>query len=254
MRTCLLWLAVFLAGPLSAAPADGLAAGQAAYAAGDFVGAVEKWQAEVTAHGATAGLLAALGNAEWKLGRKGRAMLCWERALLLDPRDPVATAGIRHAQSAGGTERPALTWAESYASFLGADTWLLLATASFWIVVLCLLIPRLRRRAPADWQEKAVVAGATLFLLTLPALWGAHVYARRAVVRQADVFLRLTPTARGEPVGGVAEGDVVRAERPFGEYVRVTTAEGKSGWLQARELETLWGGGLPADLDRKAAP
>ena len=147
MRTCLLWLAVFLAGPLMAAPADGLASGQAAYAAGDFVGAVEKWQAEVTAHGATAGLLAALGNAEWKLGRKGRAMLCWERALLLDPRDPVATAGIRHAQSAGGTERPALTWAESYASFLGADTWLLLATGSFWVVVLCLLIPRLRRRA-----------------------------------------------------------------------------------------------------------
>jgi tetratricopeptide (TPR) repeat protein len=254
MRTCLLWLTAFLAVPLPAAPGDGLAAGQAAYVAGDFVGAVEKWQAEVTAHGATASLLAALGNAEWKLGRKGRAMVCWERALLLDPRDPVATAGIRHAQSAGGTERPALTWAENYASFLGADTWLLLATASFWVVVLCLLLPRLRRRPPADWQDKGVVAGATLLLLTLPALWGAHVYAGRAVVRQADVYLRLTPTARGEPVGGVAEGDVVRADRAFGDYVRVTTAEGKSGWLQSRELETLWGGGLPADLDRKAAP
>jgi tetratricopeptide (TPR) repeat protein len=254
MRTWLFWLAGLLALPLSAATADGLAAGQAAYAAGDFVGAVEKWQAEVTARGATAGLLAALGNAEWKLGRKGRAMLCWERALLLDPRDPVATAGLRHAQSAGGAERPALTWAENYASFLGADTWLILATVSFWVVLLGLLVPRLRRRAPTEWQEKAIVAGATLFILTLPALWGAHVYARRAVVRQADVFLRLTPTARGESVGGVAEGDIVRTDRPFGDYVRVTTAAGQTGWLQRREIETLWGGGLPADLDRKAAP
>ena len=253
MRTTLLWIAALLAVPLSARD-DGLSAGQAAYAAGDFVGAVEKWQAEVTAHGATAGLLAALGNAEWKLGRKGRAMLCWERALLLDPRDPVATAGIRHAQSAGGTERPALTWAENYASFLGADTWLILATASFWVVLLCLLVPRLRRRAPADWQEKAVVAGATLFLLTLPALWGGQVYAKRAVIRQSDVFLRLTPTARGEPVGGVAEGDVVRTGRPFNGHVRVTTADGKSGWLRAGEIESVRGPGLPADLDQKAAP
>jgi tetratricopeptide (TPR) repeat protein len=253
MRTWWLLLAGLLAAPLPAAEPDA-DAGQVAYAAGDFVGAVEKWQAAILAQGATAGRLAALGNAEWKLGRKGRAMLCWERALLLDPRDPVATAGIRHAQSAGGIERPALTWAENYASFLGADTWLVLATASFWLVVLCLLLPRLRRRAPTEWQEKAVVAGATIFLLSLPGLWGAHVYARRAVVRQADIFLRLTPTARGEPVSGVAEGDIVRTERPFNGYVRVTTADGKSGWLQAREVEPLWGGGLPANLDQKPAP
>jgi tetratricopeptide (TPR) repeat protein len=251
MKTIWLLLAGLLAAPLPAAEPD---AGQAAYAAGDFVGAIERWQAQVVAEGATAGRLAALGNAEWKLGRKGRAMLCWERALLLDPRDPVATAGIRHAQSAGGVERPALTWAENYAAFLGANVWLLLATAGFWVVVLGLLVPRLRRRPPADWLEKAVVVGATVFLLSLPGIWGAHLYARRAVVRQSEVSLRLTPTARGEPIGGVAEGDVVRTDRPFNGYVRVTTAEGKSGWLQSRELESLWGGGLPANLDAKPAP
>lgn len=251
MRTCWLLLAGLLAAALPAAEPD---PGQTAYAAGDYVAAIERWQAQVLAEGATAGRLAALGNAEWKLGRKGRAMLCWERALLLDPRDPVATAGLRHAQSAGGVERPALTWAENYAAFLGANVWLLVATAAFWVVVLGLLVPRLRRRPPPDWLEKAVVAGATLFLLSLPGIWGAHLYAGRAVVRQADVSLRLTPTARGEPIGGVAEGDVVRTERPFRGYVRVTTAEGKSGWLQARELESLWGGGLPANLDAQPRP
>ena len=80
MRTLWLWLAGLIAAPLPAAEPD---AGQAAYAAGDYVGAIERWQAQVVAEGATAGRLAALGNAEWKLGRKGRAMVCWERALLL---------------------------------------------------------------------------------------------------------------------------------------------------------------------------
>jgi tetratricopeptide (TPR) repeat protein len=244
-------MAGLVAAPLPAAEMD---AGQAAYAAGDFVGAIERWQAQVRAEGATAGRLAALGNAEWKLGRKGRAMVCWERALLLDPRNPVATAGIRHAQSAGGVERPALTWAENYAAFLGANAWLVIATAAFWATLLGWLLPRLRRRPPAEWQEKLVVGAATVFLLCLPGLWGGHLYARRAVVRQSEVSLRLTPTARGEALVGVAEGDVVRTERPFNGYVRVTTADGKTGWLQAREIEAPWGGGLPASLDEPKSP
>ncbi len=251
MRTLCLLMAGLVAAPLPAAEMD---AGQAAYAAGDFVGAIERWQAQVRAEGATAGRLAALGNAEWKLGRKGRAMVCWERALLLDPRNPVATAGIRHAQSAGGVERPALTWAENYAAFLGANAWLVIATAAFWATLLGWLLPRLRRRPPAEWQEKLVVGAATVFLLCLPGLWGGHLYARRAVVRQSEVSLRLTPTARGEALVGVAEGDVVRTERPFNGYVRVTTADGKTGWVQAREIEAPWGGGLPASLDAPKAP
>ncbi len=251
MRTLCLLMAGLVAAPLPAAEMD---AGQAAYAAGDFVGAIERWQAQVRAEGATAGRLAALGNAEWKLGRQGRAMICWERALLLDPRNPVATAGLRHAQSAGGVERPALTWAENYAAFLGANAWLVIATAAFWMALLGLLLPRLRRRAPSEWQEKMVVAAATVFLLCLPGLWGGHLYARRAVVRQSEVSLRLTPTARGEALVGIAEGDVVRTDRPFNGYVRVTTADGKSGWLQAREIEAPWGGGLPANLDAPQAP
>ena len=251
MRTLGLLLAGLIAAPRPAAEPD---AGQAASVAGDYVGAIERWQAQVVAEGATAGRLAALGNAEWKLGRKGRAMVCWERALLLDPRNAVATAGIRHAQSAGGVERPALTWAEDYAGFLGANAWLVIATAAFWVALLGLLIPRLRRRAPSEWQEKMVVAAATVFLLSLPGLWGGHLHARRAVIRQTEVSLRLTPTARGEAIVGIAEGDVVRTDRPFNGYVRVTTADGKSGWLQTREIESPWGGGLPANLDTPKAP
>ena len=47
---------------------------------------------------------------------------------------------------------------------------------------------------------------------------------------------------------------MVRTDRPFNGYVRVTTADGKSGWLQTREIESPWGGGLPANLDTPKAP
>jgi tetratricopeptide (TPR) repeat protein len=244
----LCWLA-----PLGAAePAP--SAAEAAYAKGDYATAVERWSEEARADGVTAARLAALGNAEWRLGRKGRAMVCWERALLLDPRDPVALAGVRHALNAGGTERPALTWSENYAMVLTADLWLVVATLAFWVAFLCVIVPRLRRRSASEANHRARLVALTVLALTVPGLWGSRSLTDRAVVRKPEISLRLTPTQLGEPLDGVAEGDVVRTGRPFNGHVRVTTAAGKTGWLRAGEIEPVRGAGLPADLDQKAAP
>lgn len=247
---CLLlcWMAAL--GAAEAAPS----AAETAYAQGDYATAVEKWSDEARAEGVSAGLLSALGNAEWRLGRKGRAMVCWERALLLDPRDPVALAGIRHALEAGGAARPPLTWSENYASFLTADAWLILATAAFWVAFLCVVVPRLRRRPAGEGNHRMRVVSLTLLALCVPGLWGSRSLSARAVVRRTEISLRLTPTQFGEPMHGVAEGDVVRTGRPFNGHVRVTTADGKTGWLRASEIESVRGPGLPADLDQKAAP
>jgi hypothetical protein len=251
MRTLALLFFCWLA-PLGAAEAPGAA--ETAYARGDYAGAVELWSAEIRDEGVSAGRLSALGNAEWRLGRKGRAMLCWERALLIDPRDPVAIAGIKHGLDNGGVERPKPTAVEEYASFLTADLWLLLALASFWTAVLCVAVPRLRRRPASEANQWTRVGALTVLALCVPGLWGGRSLDARAVVRRPEVSLRLTPTQFGEPLRGVAEGDVVRTERPLNGHVRVRTADGKTGWLRAGEIEAVRGPGLPADLDQKAAP
>jgi tetratricopeptide (TPR) repeat protein len=248
---CLLlcWVA-----PLGAADDRAISAAETAYAKGDYATAIEKWSEEARIEGVTAARLSALGNAEWRLGRKGRAMVCWERALLLDPFDPVATAGIRHALNAGGTDRPAFTWTENYAAFLTADAWLIVATLSFWVAFLCVIVPRLRRRTASEANHRTRVISLTLLVLCIPGLWGSRVLSARAVVRKAEISLRLTPTQFGEPMSSVDEGDVVRTGRPLNGHVRVTTADGKTGWLRAGEIEAVRGVGLPADLDQKAAP
>lgn len=251
MRTLALLFFCWLA-PLGAAEAP--SAAETAYSRGDYAGAVELWSAEIRDEGVTAGRLSALGNAEWRLGRKGRAMLCWERALLIDPRDPVAIAGIKHGLDNGGVERPKPTAVEEYASFLTADLWLLLALASFWTTVLCVAVPRLRRRPAGEANQWTRVGALTVLALCVPGLWGGRSLDARAVVRRPEVSLRLTPTQFGEPLRGVAEGDVVRTERPLNGHVRVRTADGKTGWVRAGEIEAVRGPGLPADLDQKAAP
>ena len=166
----------------------------------------------------------------------------------------VALAGIRHGLDAGGVERPKPTAVEEYASFLNADLWLLLAVASFWTTVLCVAVPRLRGRPAGEANQWTRVGALTVLALCVPGLWGGRSLAARAVVRRAEVSLRLTPTQFGEPLRGVAEGDVVRTERPLNGHVRVRTADGKTGWVRAGEIEAVRGPGLPADLEQKAAP
>lgn len=251
MSRCLQLLTLWVLGATATLHAG---VGEAAYERGDYVGALQAWRAQADQDGVTADLLSAIGNAEWKLGHKGRAMVCWERALLLSPRDPVALAGIKHAQGAGGTDRPTQTWSENYAAFLGADLWLILGVLGFWGTLLAVLVPQLRRQPMGDWTQRVLITSATLFALSIPGLYGAYTLASRAVVRRTEVSVKLTPTALGEALNGTAEGDVLRTGRKLNGHTYVTAADGKGGWVKSTELEPIWGGGLPVNLDQKPAP
>jgi len=224
-------------------------AARKAYLDGDSAGALTLWGELAAEEGVSAELLAAAGNAEWRLGRKGRAMVCWERALLLDPGNAVAKAGLRHASSVGGVERPSERWHESYAGWLESDTWTLAALASAWTVLLAWAWPRLRGRRMGDAHHRAALVGATLLALSGPGLWGSWSAHRRAVNRIPDEPLKLTPTQLGEPVATVGEGDVVRTGRRLNGHVLVSLAGGQAGWLREAAAEPVAAEGLPRPLD-----
>lgn len=229
-------------------------AAQQSYLAGDSAQALETWTALAGEQGVTAPRLAAMGNAEWKLGRRGRAMVCWERALSIDPSDPVATAGINHATALGGVDRPSPSWQEQYAAALAPDTWTWLAIGSAWTLLLTWSWPRLRGQRLGDLHHRVLLASFTLLVLALPGAWGSWTSGRRAVVRLPDEPLKLTPTALGESLARVGEGDVVRTQRSLNRHVRVELAGGQIGWLREEALEPVWGVNPPRSVDAPAQP
>lgn len=229
-------------------------AARQAYLAGDSAKALETWTALTREQGVSARRLAAMGNAEWRLGRRGRAMICWERALTLDPADPVARAGVNHATAVGGVDRPAPTWQERYAAALGPDTWTWLTLATAWTLLLTWSWPRLRGQRLRDVHHRVLLAAFTLLVLALPGAWGSWTAGQRSVVRLPEEPLKLTPTALGESLGQLGEGDVVRTERALNGHVRVQLAGGQVGWLRAEAIEPVWGAEPPRSIDAPAAP
>ncbi|HPU56979.1 MAG TPA: tetratricopeptide repeat protein, partial [Verrucomicrobiota bacterium] len=105
------------AGQSRTTPNSLFAAGLEAYRAGDFDAAAEAFGRCALEH-PSAGAWQNLGNAEWRRGRLGPAIVAWERALWIDPRDARSRNNLRFVREQAQLEAPELRWHEI------ASTWL----------------------------------------------------------------------------------------------------------------------------------
>ena len=80
-----MWLAVPGAFATSAADGDGFAHGNQLYASGKFAEAAAAYESQVRRGADSANLFYNLGDAYQRVGNRGRAILNFQRALLLEP-------------------------------------------------------------------------------------------------------------------------------------------------------------------------
>jgi hypothetical protein len=212
---------------------------QLAYEKGDFAKAAEGWRTQ-TANAAAPGTLHNLGNAEYRLGRIGPAILAWERAHALSPSFRNTTANLRFARGQAGLDQPETAWHETYASLLAPDRWIWLATLAFWTAVALLALPALSRQRRRAWSQITAVLAIVAFLLTLPALAGLMSRGKFGVIVAADTQLHLTPTQESEALGSLPEGELARLEKTRGDYCYVRASSDRAGWVRRAEFTKIW--------------
>jgi hypothetical protein len=215
--------------------------GRGQYEAGDYAAAAKSFQ-EHAAVEVSPGLLHNLGNAEFKLGHLGPAILAWERARALDPRSRNTKANLRFARGHAGLEAPEFSWYEAYSDFFPSDRWIAIAVCTFWASIALLILPTLLHRRRTALSQAAAVVTIITFLLTLPALAGIFSRGRIGIVQAANTSLRLTPTREGEVLGSLAEGEAARVEKSRGEYRYVRASGDRAGWVRREEFAMLWPG------------
>lgn len=221
---------------------EGFDLGRTDYEAGKYAEASKAFQAHVQ-NEVSPGLLHNLGNAEFKLGHLGAAILAWERAHALDPRSRNTRANLNYARGHAGLEQPESPWYETYSAFFPPDRWIAIATCAFWASLALLFLPPLLHRRRTAVSQAAAVVAIILFLLTLPALAGIYTRGRIGIVQLADTSLRLTPTQEGEVLGTLPEGEVARVEKHRGAYWYVRASSDRAGWVKREEFTLLWPGG-----------
>ena len=228
------------AGPSTASGAQMAAANQR-YESGEFVAAAEGYQALVDAGVRDGQLYYNLGNAYFKSGDLGRAILNYRRAQRLLPRDGDVDANLKLARAQTRDRIETEDEAALVALARRIIHWLTLEEAAaiallLWIALCGLVIGALlwRKRRQLGRYGAGVVAG--LLLLTLLSIGVRRWDTGReppAVVVAPEVTVRSGPGEDYLTEFALHAGAEVRLIEQRGEWVRLVLPGGLQGWAPA---------------------
>jgi len=198
------------------------------------LGAGAAWQHLVSGEVAEAHAFVEIGQRALAGGDRGAAVLAFERAEALAPRDAFVRS-IRKTADVGDPG-PALT---RVLRLVTSREWLAIASASAWGSGIALAILILRKRRPGKGAPGwvALSAGGVCVLATA-ALVEPRAYPR-AVVIGADVRVRVAPYATAAAESSLASGAIVVTGPEFGAFRKVRTSDGATGWIAGRSLESV---------------
>ena len=110
------------------------------FAAGNFKAAIADYQAVVGSGEWSANLFYDLGNAYFRHGDFGRAILNYDRALRLDRHHPEADANLRIAHDQAHSLELAPSILDRYLNFGTANFFAVVAAIFFWLAVIFLIL------------------------------------------------------------------------------------------------------------------
>lgn len=219
--------------------ASGFAKANQDYAAGHFQQAIDGYESLVRAKQWNAVLFYDLGNAWFRVGDRGRAILQYERALALDRRHPEAQANLRLVRDESRALELPRTLADRYLDFATSGQYAWVAAISFWIAIFALAVWLLNARRSASTLAVLAIAllvcgGAVAAVYTIEngpdgrgvaIVTGKNIEARLATADNAGAVLALPP------------GSEVRVLSERGEWLYASLPNSLSGWLPAKSVE-----------------
>jgi len=225
-----------LAAPFAFAETDRDAANKA-YHAGKYDEAKFDYLRLVQAGQYSPDLFYNLGNAWFKLGDQGRAILNYERALVLNPRLDEAQANrLSTLKVVGNDDAPTVRdRAGGY-----ADCFVLTASIAFWIFAFALVFSFVKPRPVARLcRIISVLAGLAWVAGAGAAIWVGEgpKDPSRALVVDSMAELKYGPAVSARSAESLQIGNHVEILSERGDWTFCRASSGTLGWILTRKIE-----------------
>lgn len=191
---------------------------------------------------ATSALYFNLGNAWFKAGEAGRAILNYRLAERLAPRDPDIQANLRLTRElVRGGPIPARSLWQRAISALTPGEWGFLTVFCTWLCFGALTAAELWPARPGMCRRWAAVAGVLAIMAgtCLAAQWFTDRRRREAVVVAKEAIIRYGPLQVSRELQKVADGtELIVLDEKDGWFQVAGLARG-TGWIQAADVALL---------------
>lgn len=231
---------LFGAAPSSPVNAEGtFAKANADYAAGRFPAAIAAYESLAHSGQWNAALFYDLGNAYFRNGDSGRAILNYERALALDPGQAEARANLQLVRDRARALELAPGWMETHLNFLTRDQYAWIAAGTFWAAAAIFCGLYFARRRPVVWLLALVLCGA----LSASAVFAVYKLetgssgADLAIVTQKNIQARLATAETAGTVLLLPAGSEIKILSTRGDWSYAALPNDLRGWIPAQSAE-----------------
>ena len=220
-----------------------------AYVRGEYQQAIKDYES-LLKQGASADLYYNLGNAYYRSENITRAVLNYERALLLSPGDRDIRFNLQIARSktidkiVPESEMFFFTWYRSLVNLMSVDAWAWTALVSLALVIILLLIYLFSERI---WLRKIGFFGGlvllALFVLSNIFAWQQKqdlLFRKGAIIVSPSVTVKSTPAMNGTDLFILHEGTKVSVtDGSMKGWTGIRIADGKEGWVESKMIEAI---------------
>jgi tetratricopeptide (TPR) repeat protein len=208
------------------------------YAAGHFKEAIAHYETLVHAGEWSANLFYDLGNAYFRTGDFGKAILNYERALALEPRHPEADANLRIARDEARALELQQSRPERYLRFGTINQYTVAAAISFWLGAFCVAGLIFARRRSARLATLSIFSWSIFLLLMAAIFWMDNGSKGRAlaIVTASGVEARVATADTANSVLALPAGSEIKIASQRGDWIYAMLPNNLHGWVPAKSV------------------
>ena len=209
------------------------------YAQNNFKEAISGYETLVRSGQWSANVFYNLGNAYFRAGDFGRAILNYERALALERHHPEAKANLQIARDEARALELQQSWLERYLQFASINQYVITATVAFWLVLFCVVGLIFARRRSAAIIAVLIVS-LLIFGIAILAIYELDQGSKGralAVVTGKDVQARIATADTANSVLALPPGSEIMILSTRGDWVYAALPNNLRGWIPEKSAE-----------------